>query len=426
MPAIHSASRTIQPPRSTAASLCLAVGSATLLSLSACANLHTINRSTDLPGNGKAIHLDAAQRVMHVTSDGKACAEPTPDALQSYISSFGGAFSAGPDGASVSNALSANAASVGLHSQSITLMRQQLFNICEYAQNKWLNDADVMLLMERSQDLTLGVLAIEQLTGAVVARQAALTGHAGSTAQNRLKASTAALATQAQLDLAIKKEEAMQGNLDALRPTMPTVPAAGKGVAANRQAIMLKTAQDGVSSAATDSGADTTLSDASAALAQAQAERATLEEQLADNLTQSKASARGTSDMAGPLPGTTINEGTAAHLAKASTEIVKMVLNKSHLTDMCITFMNHPKKHPETGLHYKNVMEQCKAVLAAEIRTGTTAAPYFYPSSGPIDEGINASAAPANDKPASRTAPRGSNARDSSGDSRQQPGLPSS
>ncbi|UQV44434.1 hypothetical protein KIV45_21805 [Janthinobacterium lividum] len=353
----------------------LAAGASALLALSACANLNTIHRTTDLPDDGKAIHLDAAQRVIHVTKDGKACAEPTPDALQSYASAFGGTLSAGPDGASISNALRANAASVGLHSQSITLMRQQLFNICEYAQNKWLNDADVMLLMERSQDLTLGILAIEQLTGAVVARQPVLSDHAdvAAVAKQRLQASQDALATQAKLDLAIKKEQAMQTNADA-QAMSATPPTAGMATSASQEVHMLKTTHDGASSAG-----------ASMALAQARAERAELEEQLADHLAQSQGGANAGNGMPAPLYASTINASTAAHLAKASTDIVSMILKKGHLTDMCITFINHPKKSVEMWEHYKEVMNQCKAVLKADLLPGTTQ-PYSVTMRMPTDD----------------------------------------
>ncbi|SFX76135.1 hypothetical protein SAMN03097694_3117 [Janthinobacterium lividum] len=370
MPSIDTGRHTLQLIHAGNKPLRMAASASLLLALSACANLHTIHRTTDLPGDGMAVHLDAAQRVIHVTKDGKACAEPTPDALQSYASSFGGTLSAGPDSAAVSNALRANAASVGLHSQSITLMRQQLFNICEYAQNKWLNDADVMLLMERSQDLTLGILAIEQLTGAVVARQPVLADHTDITAeaQRRLKASQDALATQAKLDLAIKKEQALQANADAdaavqVKPT--ALATTGKEV------VMLKTAQEGASSAsATDGKAGQV--EANAGLAQAQTERVALEEELADKLAQSQPGA------------STINAGTAEHLARASTDIVKMILNKGHLTDMCITFINHPKKYVEMWQHYKEVMDQCKSVLAADLLPGT-AHPYSHTMPGPRD-----------------------------------------
>ncbi|NHQ93938.1 hypothetical protein [Janthinobacterium lividum] len=360
----------------------LAASASLLLALSACANLHTIHRTTDLPGDGMAVHLDAAQRVIHVTKNGKACAEPTPDALQSYASSFGGTLSAGPDSAAISNALRANAASVGLHSQSITLMRQQLFNICEYAQNEWLNDADVMLLMERSQDLTLGILAIEQLTGAVVARQPVLEDDTdmAAEAQRRLKASQDALATQAKLDLAIKKEQTLQAKAGAAAQVKPTALATtGKDV------VMLKTAQNGASSANANDGNAGQVEANAALLAQAQAERVALEEELADKLAQSQPGANGKTGMLDPQRGSTINAGTAEHLARASTDIVRMILNKGHLTDMCITFINHPKKYVELWQHYKEVMAQCKSVLAADLRTDTTQ-PYSYVMPGLKDK----------------------------------------
>ncbi len=387
----------------------LAASASLLLALSACANLHTIHRSTDLPDDGKAVHLDAAQRVIHVTKDGKACAEPTPDALQSYASAFGSALNAGADGASFSNALRANAASVGLHSQSITLMRQHLFNICEYAQNKWLNDADVMLLMERSQDLTLGILAIEQLTGAVVARQSLPEDNTdvAAAAKQRLQASQDALATQARLDLAIKKEQALQA--DAAAQIKPATLAAG-----DKEAVLLKTAQESTSS---DNGTDGKTGKAqagsSAALAQARAERAELEAQLADQLAQSQSGASGRSGMTTPLHASNVNDKTAAHLARASTEIVNMILNKGYLTDMCITFINHPKKYVEMWEHYKEVMNQCKEVLTADLRPGTTR-PYsitFDIKDGPAhlpDAADGSVVMPMTSKPKGNTAPSAS------------------
>ncbi|HEU4814758.1 hypothetical protein [Janthinobacterium sp.] len=360
MHTINTGRNTLHLVRAGNKRLRMAASASLLLALSACANLHTIHRTTDLPDDGKAVHLDAAQRVIHVTKNGKACAEPTPDALQSYASAFGSALNAGADGASFSNALRANAASVGLHSQSITLMRQHLFNICEYAQNDWLNDADVMLLMERSQDLTLGILAIEQLTGAVVARQAMFEDNSdvGATAKQRLQASQDALATQAKLDLAIKKEQALQA--DAAAQVKPaTLPAGGK------EALMLKTAQEDTSS---DSGKGDNAGQQ--ALAQARAERAALEAQLAGQLAQSHAGA--SAGMSEPLHASNINEKTAAHLAKASTDIVSMILHKGHLTDMCITFINHPKKSLKSWEHYQEVMNQCKEILKADLLPGTT------------------------------------------------------
>ena len=147
-----------------------------LLALAGCANLNTVERQTTLAGGGVAVHLDAPQRVTISNSKGWACSEPSPDALQAYASSLGMGFG-GPSAGSVSvaQALSASAGSIGLRTQSITLMRDALFRICELYFNGAINKEAAIQLLQRSQDLTLGVLAIEQLTGAVVAQQVMLT-----------------------------------------------------------------------------------------------------------------------------------------------------------------------------------------------------------------------------------------------------------
>ncbi len=167
-----------------------------------CANFETLERSTRLPHHGLAIHLDAPQRLVFSDKDGNLCAEPSPDALQAYAASLGAGISAPSYGAaSLAYALEASSASIGLRTQSITLMRDALYRICEASHNGSLVHGDVVQLLERSQDLTLGVLAIEQLTGAVVARQAILTSAANASAAANISN------TQASLNNAMANEE---------------------------------------------------------------------------------------------------------------------------------------------------------------------------------------------------------------------------
>jgi hypothetical protein len=73
-------------------------------------------------------------------------------------------------------------------------MRDALYRICEAYYNGQLSRADVKLLITRSQDLTAAVVSIEQLTGAVVAQQAALGGGAASSASAAMLANAEALA----------------------------------------------------------------------------------------------------------------------------------------------------------------------------------------------------------------------------------------
>jgi hypothetical protein len=181
----------------------------------ACADMQTIGRRTTLPGqdsdikNGVAIHLDAQQRLVLVKANGQYCAEPSPDALAAYASSLGLGVSAPSQGAaSVANALQGSAGSIGLRTQTITLMRDQLYRMCEAYENGVIGPVQVSMLLARSQDLTAVVLAIEQLTGAVAANQVILTGTAGS------GASASLLSDQKLLDEARKNENEKKKSLD--------------------------------------------------------------------------------------------------------------------------------------------------------------------------------------------------------------------
>lgn len=152
--------------------------------LSACANIDSINRTTYLEDKqAKAIHLDAKQRLLIVNNIGRYCAEPAPDALSAFAASVGlGASAPGTGAASLSGANKSDVASIGLRTQSITLMRDALYRMCEAYGNRAIGEAQVVTLLNRSQDLTAVILAVEQLTGAVAASQVALTGSAGSSA----------------------------------------------------------------------------------------------------------------------------------------------------------------------------------------------------------------------------------------------------
>ncbi len=167
--------------------------------LGACANLQTLNRESDMPGGGKAIHLDAQQRTILTRVDGTYCAEPSPDALASYAASLGlGISQPGQGAASLANALQSNAAGIGLRTQSITLMRDALYRVCEATANGVLGQVGATTMLARSQDLTAVVLAVEQLTGAVAAQQVALTSEA--------KANSAATLVENDKALEIAKE----------------------------------------------------------------------------------------------------------------------------------------------------------------------------------------------------------------------------
>jgi len=177
-----------------------------------CANMNTIDRTTSLDSTnkkGKAIHLDIQQRLLVVNAIGKYCAEPSPDAMAAFAAAAGiDASAPTQDAVSAAGSMSSSAASVGLRTQSITLMRDALYRMCEAYGNEMLSGPQVMTLLSRSQDLTAVILATEQLTGAVVAHQAALSGIASA------DATAVMTATSQLLEAALKQQERAQAWLE--------------------------------------------------------------------------------------------------------------------------------------------------------------------------------------------------------------------
>lgn len=196
-------------------------GSVLMASLMSCATLQTVGRRTQIE-ELKAIHLDAQQRLVFVkpkaaetNADMRAkryiyCAEPSPDALASYAASLGlSTISPSQNELSLAAALQSPTGSIGLRTQSITLMRDALYRICEAYNNGALNEPLVAALLQRSQDLTAVVLAVEQLTGAVAANQVILTPHSSASASANLLSQQQAL-DQAERDVQTKQEDVVQ------------------------------------------------------------------------------------------------------------------------------------------------------------------------------------------------------------------------
>jgi hypothetical protein len=140
-------------------------------------NLTSIYRTPDLD-RGESLVLDAEQWAVlnRERYDGRSiCTMPSPDALAAAAAS--GSLSA-DNGAGVSGggafALGESAASIGLRTQSIQLLRDAMFRMCEAHANGAVDDYEFGIMMRRFQGSMVAILAIEQLTGAVVAPPAAV------------------------------------------------------------------------------------------------------------------------------------------------------------------------------------------------------------------------------------------------------------
>ena len=185
-----------------------------LPALTGCANLLTIDRKTSLPRDdmpdGVAIHLDAKQRLAYQSSFGTFCAEPSPDALSVAAASVGaGAAATGAGSASAAGSFAEGAGSIGLRTQTITLMRDALYRICEMYYGRGMNQTMVAQMHRRYQDVIVALLAVEQLTGPAIANQVVLSGNASSGS----RASVGAVDNQ--LESAKARRDRLQGQLNA-------------------------------------------------------------------------------------------------------------------------------------------------------------------------------------------------------------------
>lgn len=236
-----------------------------LLTLTACGNLESIHRTTGSLNDGyKIAFIDAKQRGIVVTRKLETkvtntagynsttsdfvqfCAEPSPDALASVAASLSGSLT-GSSAASqqlaaqVAASLSGTATNIGLRTQSIQLMRDALYRLCEAGANGHINEFQMRTLHMRYQNMIIGLLAIEQLTGVVrgpnatttseanaqvagqaleLSRELAALGEEETTLQQSIPEIEESVATlKSELDVAEKDRDAKSAGLKATPPT---------------------------------------------------------------------------------------------------------------------------------------------------------------------------------------------------------------
>lgn len=330
-----------------------------VLGLAACANLNTISRTTLLEmddGSGKAVHLDVQQRLLIVNNDGIFCAEPSPDALAAYAASLGlGASAPGTGAASAAGGQQSSAASIGLRTQSITLMRDALYRMCEAYANQALGPAQIATLLGRSQDLTAVILAVEQLTGAVAANQVALTG------TTTADASATALATSELLDTALANEARKQKSLE--QATEDLVAAKAERDAADRALKAAQAKRTGLPNNASQTMIDE--ADAEVAFRQAEFDRAQrsvvsanervkLRQTAYDNaqrtreaiqenqdaaIASASAATSSSAQFSTPLQRNVLDKGATEAIAIAVRDMVTEVLRKEYTQDSCMAIL---------------------------------------------------------------------------------------
>ena len=320
-----------------------------IFSFVACADFNSIGRMTKLPGpegnEGIAIHLDAKQRIVFAKAFGAICAEPSPDALSAFANSLGAGVSVPQQGAgSIALALQESAASIGLRTQSIQLLRDSLYRTCEAYYSRGLNSAQLMELHMRFQDVMVGILAIEQLTGVVVARQVALGGTSNATASSQLaqidglleNAKANETAKEQRLQQAENDNQTKQSRVDAKEQELNSARSESpqdtkkierlvKELSDLRQ--QLKLAEGNVESA-------NDLAD------QAKETREAIEKNHGAALTAANAAASGTAEFATPASVVNLSDQSTQAIATAVEKIVTVITNKPRVVEKCLDILS--------------------------------------------------------------------------------------
>ena len=362
----------------------------TLTVATGCADFDTVARTTSLPKTntgGVAIHLDAQQRLV-IYSAQKYCAEPSPDALQAYASALSlGRSVPSQDATSLAFGQQSIAGSIGLRTQSITIMRDALYRMCEAYNNGVLGDVMVATLLGRSQDLTAVILAVEQLTGAVAAKQVILTGTTSPNASASLVANDQALVAaqdnvtkrgaaveeattkrdeaNTALSAARTNEEAENVAFKAAKAEVP--PDAAKVTAAESK---LTRAQEGRREAEEDlQRAKADLETKKDNLDNAKQVVETIKAAMDAALTNVAANTSGSGQFSVVQPRKQLSDNATKEIATAVQSMVSKVLDKSYTVESCMALLTSRNLTSTQGDRLVPVVDLCIQLVEKGIET---------------------------------------------------------
>ena len=152
-----------------------------VIGLSGCANWNTLYRKPDLSHQlSDSLLTDINARLLLVTPNTEekttsrilrnrpktiVCAEPSPDALTVYAANFNANKSA-PESLTLSAGASYNSTGlyVGNRTQTVQLLRDQMYRLCEAYANGIIDSGTYEMMMTRSQRYTVALALIDSAT----------------------------------------------------------------------------------------------------------------------------------------------------------------------------------------------------------------------------------------------------------------------
>jgi hypothetical protein len=336
------------------------------LGLAACANLSTQSRQFEAT-SVKAITVDASQRSLVAVRKKYTeevewtaiCTEPSPDALLAFASSGQVSASVAEKALNLAFAQQQSAAGIGLRTQSITLMRDAMYRICEAYASGALDNKEVAKLHRQYQHILLSLLAIEQLTGPVMARQASISNSASATLGISLADLSKALADSAgeQVKAASEAKLADEDN-KAMQTTLKTAQDNDKAASTAETKAAVKKAQEDKDAASKKLAA--------AKLKEKAADKhyESLEKSLAD--TQKLAlSASGKVTFGAVSGGNGVAEDpqSVKVVAKTVKDIVQTIVSKNYNEENCIEFLSQDEISAERKEYLNKFADYCAKLL---------------------------------------------------------------
>jgi hypothetical protein len=326
------------------------------------ANFHSIFRTYN-PQTGDNAAFDAKQRLVISGINPKVplydswnhpippeklprvvCAEPSPDAFAVLSAAFSGSANV-PEkfAAQLAASSSESGASIGLRTQTITILRDAMYRLCEGYLAGALSERSFERLQRRYQNAMLGLLAIEQLTGAVQAKQAVLTSGSGSGGGKGINEAQKALDT-ARAELKKAKEESDKTNkaLNTEQTTLTTLKAAQTTTEAAAKADPSKKPEaDKAAQAVKDQETKVASAKAEADEAAGNVTEAGENVAAAETFRQAALSVDASSAASGFLERVSapMRPATASAIGSAVENIVKQVIEADYTRETCLQYL---------------------------------------------------------------------------------------
>ena len=113
----------------------------------------------------EALSLTATQRVVVANKDGLICAEPSPDAIASLVTTLKASIKdAKGNEAGIDASAAKTMASMGIRTASVQILRDLAYRACEGHMNNVIQDDEYKVIVRNSGPVAVALMAVDGLT----------------------------------------------------------------------------------------------------------------------------------------------------------------------------------------------------------------------------------------------------------------------